>query len=39
MSARLFMTKVEDVNLPLGIVAIITCFLLTAADVWIVTWR
>ncbi|CAN0330655.1 unnamed protein product [Ectocarpus sp. 6 AP-2014] len=38
MSARLFMTKVEDVNLPLGILAIIICFLLAAADVWIVTW-
>ncbi|CAN0353033.1 unnamed protein product [Ectocarpus sp. 8 AP-2014] len=37
MSARLFMTKVEDVNLPLGILAIVICFLLTAADVWIVT--
>lgn len=38
LSARLFTTKVEDVNLPLGILAIVTCFLLTAADVWIVVW-
>lgn len=38
MSFRLLLTKVEDVNLPLGILAIITCLLLAAADAWIVAW-
>eukprot|EP00752_Nemacystus_decipiens_P006765 g6075.t1 len=38
LSARLFSTKVEDVNLVLGILAIITCLVLVAADVWIVVW-
>ncbi len=38
LSARLFFTKVEDVNIALGTLAIVTCTLLAAADVWIVVW-
>ncbi|CAM9381074.1 unnamed protein product [Scytosiphon promiscuus] len=38
MSFRLLLTKVEDVNLVLGILAIILCLLLAASDAWIAAW-
>lgn len=37
-SVRLLVTKVEDVNLALGSLAIVFCALLVAADLWITVW-
>ncbi|CAN0285958.1 unnamed protein product, partial [Laminaria digitata] len=38
VSVRLLVTKVEDVNLALGTLAIVFCVLLVAADLWITVW-
>ncbi|CAM9236908.1 unnamed protein product [Pylaiella littoralis] len=38
LSARLFWTKVEDVNVALGTLTIVACMLLAAADLWIAVW-
>lgn len=37
-SVRLLVTKLEDVNLAFGTLAIVFCLCLVAADLWITVW-